>query len=172
MGEELFADVASMDFLGFDLPGTNYKLRFHCITLIQLPVAVHNMLAEQQAKTGKLCGVECFVRDVDGVKAVWLRHHDFGFFGGSLGCAEEEGRSKRPVKLNAAFRLGVDDIIERMTKDLGSSNSFALSLSRESARAPRVHASNLTRRPICTRQLQAVRVGSACLTLVNSATAA
>ena len=29
MGEELFADVASMDFLGFDFPGTNYKLRFH-----------------------------------------------------------------------------------------------------------------------------------------------
>jgi acetyl-CoA carboxylase carboxyl transferase alpha subunit len=73
MGEELFADVASMDFLGFDFPGTNYT----------------KMLAEQQAKTGKLCGVECFVRDVDGVKAVWLRH-DFGFFGGSLGCAEGE----------------------------------------------------------------------------------
>eukprot|EP01046_Picozoa_sp_COSAG06_P059271 COSAG06_NODE_12203_length_1410_cov_1.365370_1_plen_86_part_10 len=66
--------------------------------------------------------------------------HDFGFFGGSLGCAggcaqEEEGRLKRPVKLNAAFRLGVDDIIVRMTKDLGSSNSFTLSLPRESARS-------------------------------------
>ena len=33
MGEELFADVASMDFLGFDFPGTNYT----------------KMLAEQQA---------------------------------------------------------------------------------------------------------------------------
>ena len=61
MGEELFAEVASVDFLGFDFPGTNYT----------------KMLAEQQAKTGKLCGVECFLRDVDGVKAVWLRH-DFG----------------------------------------------------------------------------------------------
>ena len=73
MGEELFAEVASVDFLGFDFPGTNYT----------------KMLAEQQTKTGKLCGVECFLRDVDGVKAVWLRH-DFGFFGGSLGCAEGE----------------------------------------------------------------------------------
>lgn len=73
MGEELFAEVASTDFLGFDFPGTNYT----------------KMLAEQQAKTGKLCGVECFLRDVDGVRAVWLRH-DFGFFGGSLGCAEGE----------------------------------------------------------------------------------
>ena len=62
MGEELFADVASMDFLGFDFPGTNYT----------------KMLAEQQAKTGKLCGLECFVRDVDGVKAVWLRHTTLG----------------------------------------------------------------------------------------------
>ena len=56
MGEELFAEVASVDFLGFDFPGTNYT----------------KMLAEQQTKTGKLCGVECFLRDVDGAKAVWL----------------------------------------------------------------------------------------------------
>jgi hypothetical protein len=104
MGEELFADVASMDFLGFDLPGTNYKLRFHCITLIQLPVAVHNMLAEQQAKTGKLCGVECFMRDVDGVKAVWLRHHDFGFFGGSLGCAGGGGKIKEASQIECCIQ--------------------------------------------------------------------
>eukprot|EP01045_Picozoa_sp_COSAG04_P026824 COSAG04_NODE_3803_length_2515_cov_1.901490_1_plen_66_part_10 len=45
MGEELFAEVASIDFLGFDFPGTNYT----------------KMLGEQQAKTGKMCGVECFV---------------------------------------------------------------------------------------------------------------
>jgi hypothetical protein len=43
---ELFTDVISIDFLGFDFGTSNYT----------------QMLKAQQAKTGKMCGVQCFVR--------------------------------------------------------------------------------------------------------------
>jgi len=47
MGDvELFDDVASEDFLGFNFGSSDYT----------------KMLGEQQAKTGRLSGVQCFVR--------------------------------------------------------------------------------------------------------------
>jgi acyl-CoA carboxylase subunit beta len=74
----LFEDVASKDFLGFQFGTRGYS----------------HQLTSAIAKTGKVCAVECSVRDVKGsdgrsIKVVWLTHN-FKFLGGSLGCAEGE----------------------------------------------------------------------------------
>ena len=74
----LFEEVASKDFLGFQFGTRGYS---H-----QLDSAI--------AKTGKVCAVECSVRNIQGTdgrttQVVWLAH-DFKFLGGSLGCAEGE----------------------------------------------------------------------------------
>ena len=76
----LFEEVASKDFLGFQFGTRGYS----------------HQLTSAIAKTGKVCAVECSVRDVasssgDGrtVQVVWLTHN-FKFLGGSLGCAEGE----------------------------------------------------------------------------------
>ena len=76
----LFEEVASKDFLGFQFGARGYS----------------HQLTSAIAKTGKVCAVECSVRDVasssgDGrtVQVVWLTHN-FKFLGGSLGCAEGE----------------------------------------------------------------------------------
>ena len=76
----LFTDVASTDVLSFGFGGRSYA----------------DQLRDAVAKTSKVAAVEVSVKSlpVDGkitkeIKAVWAAH-DFGFLGGSLGCAEGE----------------------------------------------------------------------------------
>ena len=69
----LFDKVASKDFLNFSFGSSAYQR--------QIDDAVQ--------KTGQLCAVQCTVRNLNGEDVVWLQH-DFGFLGGSLGCAEGE----------------------------------------------------------------------------------
>eukprot|EP00033_Pygsuia_biforma_P000130 GCRY01000165.1.p1 GENE.GCRY01000165.1~~GCRY01000165.1.p1 ORF type:complete len:1223 (+),score=453.10 GCRY01000165.1:114-3782(+) len=70
-GEELFTGISSLDFLKFNFNDNTYQS--------QLDRAIK--------KTGQLCGVRCFLRTLEGRQMVWLKHN-FGFLGGSLGCAE------------------------------------------------------------------------------------
>ena len=71
--EELFEEVCSQDFLKFKFGGRGYQ----------------DQLFDSIAKTQRLAGVKVELVDIDGVKIVWVQH-DFGFLGGSLGCAEGE----------------------------------------------------------------------------------
>ena len=73
----LFEDVCSEDHLEFAFGGRSYKAQ----------------LDEAVKKTKKFCAVTVDERELPssagGVKVVWCQH-DFGFIGGSLGCAEGE----------------------------------------------------------------------------------
>ena len=79
----MFTDVASTDVLSFGFGGRSYA----------------DQLRDAVAKTSKVAAVEVSVKslpvDLEGVtktkeiQAVWAAH-DFGFLGGSLGCAEGE----------------------------------------------------------------------------------
>lgn len=71
--KELFAEVCSTDFLKFKFGGRGYQ----------------EQLYDSIAKTQRLAGVKVELLDVAGEKIVWVQH-DFGFLGGSLGCAEGE----------------------------------------------------------------------------------
>eukprot|EP00605_Chrysophyceae_sp_TOSAG23-4_P002843 GSChrysophyteH1.ASY1.ANO1.3131.1 assembled CDS len=85
---ELFEEVCSTDFLKFKFGGRGYQDQLH----------------DSIAKTKRLAGVRCELIEVpmDGtsVKIVWVQH-DFGFLGGSLGCAEGE-------KITRAFEYAVE----------------------------------------------------------------
>ena len=81
---KMFEEVASKDFLEFKFGSRGY--------LDQLTSAV--------AKTGRLNAVRCEIRTISSDKpnvpdqsVVWMTH-DFGFMGGSLGCAEGEVLSR------------------------------------------------------------------------------
>ena len=71
--EELFEEVCSQDFLKFKFGGRGYQ----------------DQLYDSIAKTQRLAGVKVELVDIGGTKIVWVQH-DFGFLGGSLGCAEGE----------------------------------------------------------------------------------
>ena len=73
---ELFASVASCDVLNFEFNGRAYA----------------EDLRTTVAKTGKLCGVSVWDTNtlIMGEHRIVYVEHDFGFFGGSLGCAEGE----------------------------------------------------------------------------------
>jgi acetyl-CoA carboxylase beta subunit len=67
-------EVASQDFLDFQFGPRGYS----------------DQLATAVQKTGALAAVTCSVRAIkDNCRVVWISH-DFGFLGGSLGCAEGE----------------------------------------------------------------------------------
>lgn len=71
--EKMFEEVCSTDFLKFKFGGRGYQ----------------DQLFDSVAKTQRLAGVKVELVDVAGEKIVWVQH-DFGFLGGSLGCAEGE----------------------------------------------------------------------------------
>ena len=75
--EPLFEEVCSKDFLEFKFGGRSYQ----------------DQLYDSIAKTGVLAGVkvERLVVTTGGASLdiVWVTHN-FGFLGGSLGCAEGE----------------------------------------------------------------------------------
>ncbi len=79
--EDLFSEIASADFLEFSFGGRSYA----------------DQLKDAVQKTGRLSAVTVSVRMVGENKVVWMSH-DFGFLGGSLGCAEGE-------KLTRGFEL-------------------------------------------------------------------
>jgi len=85
---ELFAEVCSQDFLQFKFGDRGYQ----------------DQLYDSIAKTQVLAGVKVEVIDVplgsSSCKVVWVQH-DFGFLGGSLGCAEGE-------KITRAFEYGLE----------------------------------------------------------------
>ena len=86
--EILFEEVCSKDFLNFSFGGRGYQ----------------DQLYDSIAKTETLAGVkvECLtIPDASGTsqKLVWVSHN-FGFLGGSLGCAEGE-------KITRAFEYGL-----------------------------------------------------------------
>jgi len=66
-------EVASKDFLEFKFGERGYS----------------DQLATAVQKTGNVAGVTCDVRKLGGHYVMWIAH-DFGFLGGSLGCAEGE----------------------------------------------------------------------------------
>eukprot|EP00606_Chrysophyceae_sp_TOSAG23-5_P001599 GSChrysophyteH2.ASY1.ANO1.821.1 assembled CDS len=85
---ELFEEVCSTDFLKFKFGGRGYQDQLH----------------DSIAKTKRLAGVrsELIEVPIDGalVKVVWVQH-DFGFLGGSLGCAEGE-------KITRSFEYAIE----------------------------------------------------------------
>lgn len=88
--ETLFEEVCSVDFLKFSFGGRGYQ----------------DQLYDSIAKTDALAGVkvECLSFPSSSVagtvnKVVWVTHN-FGFLGGSLGCAEGE-------KITRAFEYGL-----------------------------------------------------------------
>ena len=85
--EPLFEEVCSVDFLKFSFGGRGYQ----------------DQLYDSIAKTDALAGVkvECLSFPSAGSvnKIVWVTHN-FGFLGGSLGCAEGE-------KITRAFEYGL-----------------------------------------------------------------
>ena len=81
-GAELFEEVCSKNFLEFAFGGRSYS----------------DQLRDAVRKTKKHCAVSVCVRRVGSSDVVWVQH-DFGFLGGSLGCAEGE-------KVTRAFELG------------------------------------------------------------------
>ena len=90
---DLFEDVCSTDFLKFKFGGRGYQ----------------DQLYDSIAKTKKLAGVACTLIEVplegseETVKVVWVQH-DFGFLGGSLGCAEGE-------KITRAFEYALENVL-------------------------------------------------------------
>lgn len=90
MSQELFEDVCSVDFLQFKFGGRGYQ----------------DQLYDSVAKTNRLAGVkvECLEVALESgatTKVVWVQH-DFGFLGGSLGCAEGE-------KITRAFEYALEN---------------------------------------------------------------
>lgn len=87
---ELFEEVCSQDFLHFKFGERGYQ----------------DQLYDSIAKTGRLAGVRVELIDIplgEGdakVRIVWVQH-DFGFLGGSLGCAEGE-------KITRAFEYALE----------------------------------------------------------------
>lgn len=85
--EDLFEEVCSKDFLNFNFGGRGYQ----------------DQLNDSIAKTEVLAGVKVELLTVpvngESVKIVWVTHN-FGFLGGSLGCAEGE-------KITRAFEYGL-----------------------------------------------------------------
>jgi acetyl-CoA carboxylase carboxyl transferase subunit beta len=83
--EILFEEVCSIDFLKFSFGGRGYQ----------------DQLYDAIAKTNTLAGVkvECLTFPGES-KMVWVTHN-FGFLGGSLGCAEGE-------KITRAFEYGLE----------------------------------------------------------------
>ena len=71
--EPLFEEVCSQDFLSFSFGGRSYQ----------------DQLYDSIAKTKELAGVKVETAALSGGKVVWVTHN-FGFLGGSLGCAEGE----------------------------------------------------------------------------------
>jgi len=87
--EIVFEDVCSVDFLNFKFGGRGYQ----------------DQLYDSIAKTDCLAGVKVEILNVnvegvaDNLLLVWVTHN-FGFLGGSLGCAEGE-------KITRAFEYGL-----------------------------------------------------------------
>jgi acetyl-CoA carboxylase carboxyl transferase alpha subunit len=86
---ELFEEVCSQDFLKFKFGGRGYQ----------------DQLYDSIAKTKRLAGVRSELIEVpvngENVKVVWVQH-DFGFLGGSLGCAEGE-------KITRSFEYAIEN---------------------------------------------------------------
>lgn len=92
MSEELFEEVCSTDFLKFKFGGRGYQ----------------DQLYDSIAKTNRLAGVRVELVNVEldtgkSTKVVWVQH-DFGFLGGSLGCAEGE-------KITRAFEYALENTL-------------------------------------------------------------
>jgi acetyl-CoA carboxylase beta subunit len=85
--ETLFEEVCSVDFLNFSFGGRGYQ----------------DQLYDSIAKTESLAGVkvECISIPGSSTRVVWVSHN-FGFLGGSLGCAEGE-------KITRAFEYGLQN---------------------------------------------------------------
>ena len=97
--EQLFEEVCSSNFLDFSFNGRSYT----------------DQLADSIRKTKRMSAIQCYIRSLpivsnnttsnssnnnnngDSIDVVWVQH-DFGFMGGSLGCAEGE-------KITRAFEL-------------------------------------------------------------------
>ncbi|EDR28192.1 pyruvate carboxylase subunit B, putative [Entamoeba dispar SAW760] len=75
--QELFQEIASVDFLNFSFGSKAYS----------------QQLKDAFKRSGLVCGVTCLIRYINGIKVVWMRH-EFDFIGGSLGCAEGEKLSR------------------------------------------------------------------------------
>jgi hypothetical protein len=83
--KELFEEVCSTDFLNFKFGGRGYQ----------------DQLYDSIAKTQRLAGVKVELVKIDNTEIVWVQH-DFGFLGGSLGCAEGE-------KITRAFEYAMQE---------------------------------------------------------------
>jgi len=88
--EALFEEVCSQDFLSFTFGGRSYQ----------------DQLYDSVAKTKALAGVKVEVATLSNgaggsIKVVWVAHN-FGFLGGSLGCAEGE-------KITRAFEYACEN---------------------------------------------------------------
>ena len=92
----MFTEVSSEDFLAFEFGGRAYK----------------EQLAAAVGKTGDTAGVRCEERTLGGSMRVMWCKHNFGFLGGSLGCAEGE-RISLAFEHATAARLPV--VVECMT---------------------------------------------------------
>eukprot|EP00771_Trimastix_marina_P001024 gnl/Trimastix_PCT/207.p1 GENE.gnl/Trimastix_PCT/207~~gnl/Trimastix_PCT/207.p1 ORF type:complete len:1246 (+),score=513.85 gnl/Trimastix_PCT/207:34-3771(+) len=92
---ELFPHIGSEDFLGFEFNGKTYN----------------QQIQESLRRTGKICAVKCTVRTIGSHRVVWLAH-DFGFLGGSLGCAEGE---KLTLGFEYAARSQLPVVVESRT---------------------------------------------------------
>ena len=103
--EELFAEVCSTDFLNFKLGGRGYQ----------------DQLYDSISKTQRLAGVKVELVTVSGQKIVWVQH-DFGFLGGSLGCAEGE-------KITRSFEYAIKEGLPVCVQVRGALASCASSLS-------------------------------------------
>jgi acetyl-CoA carboxylase beta subunit len=86
---DLFEDVCSVDFLGFQFGGRSYQ----------------DQLYDSISKTKSLAGVAVRLRTIEAfggsIQVVWV-YHNFSFLGGSLGSAEGE-------KITRAFEYGVEN---------------------------------------------------------------
>lgn len=106
--ETLFEEVCSVDFLKFSFGGRSYEDQLH----------------DSIAKTDALAGVkvECLTFPASAsqaaTKIVWVTHN-FGFLGGSLGCAEGE-------KITRAFEYGLQNKVSqwmsKLVNDINESN--------------------------------------------------
>mmetsp|Transcript_154469 Transcript_154469/g.272771 ORF Transcript_154469/g.272771 Transcript_154469/m.272771 type:complete len:1270 (+) Transcript_154469:62-3871(+) len=96
-GELLWSEVGSTDFLDFGFAGTQYS----------------EELKKQAARAKEISAIKCCVKELkppagtEGapIKIMWMEH-DFGFFGGSLGCSEGE-KLTRGFEYAAANGMGV-----------------------------------------------------------------
>ena len=72
--QELFQEVCSKDFLKFQFGTSSYQ----------------DQLERSIAKTGQGCAITVKVRSLPSGQEIVAMSHNFGFMGGSLGCAEGE----------------------------------------------------------------------------------